>query len=407
MKRTLEDLALFGGRCAFPQRLHVGRPNIGDRERLRQRFDDLLDRRWLTNGGPYVAEFERRIAEVTGAQHCIAMANGTLALEIAIRACDLVGEVIVPAFTFVATAHVLQWQGIKPIFCDIDAATLNLDAGMVEALIGPRTTGILAVHLWGRPAPIAALAEIARRHGLRLLFDAAHALGCSAQGRMIGGFGDAEVLSFHATKFVNAFEGGAVLTNNLELATRVRQMRNFGFVDYDDVRSLGTNGKLSEIQAAMGLTSLESIDAIVAVNRRNYHAYRLLLQELPGLELVTYDETERCNYQYVVLEVDAAAGLERDQLVRLLVSEGVIARRYFYPGCHRMEPYRSSDPEAGIRLPVTERAAARVLLLPTGTAVDVETIAEIGSILRIATEHAGAVRARIGRLDPLRVYEHM
>jgi dTDP-4-amino-4,6-dideoxygalactose transaminase len=406
VKRTFEDLAVFGGPCAFPQRLHVGRPNVGDRERLRQRFDDILDRRWLSNDGRYVAEFERRVAELTGVRHCIAMASGTTALEIAIRACDLSGEVIVPSFTFIATAHALEWQGITPVFCDIDETTFNIDPDRIETLVGPRTTGILAVHLWGRPAPVAALTEIARRRGLRLLFDAAHALGCSLRGRMVGGFGDAEVFSFHATKFVNSFEGGALVTNDDALAARVRQMKNFGFVDYDDVRSAGTNGKMSEIQAAMGLTSLESLDAFVEVNRRNYHAYRRQLRNLPGIRLLPYDKTDRCNYQYVVLEVDAtAAGLTRDELVRVLLTEGVLARRYFYPGCHRMEPYRSREPEASLRLPVTGRVAARVLVLPTGSAVDEETIAGVAGLLRFALDHAPAVRSRVGRLQPDRIYE--
>ena len=212
MKAALEDLAIFGGSPAFAELLHVGRPNIGDRGRLLERIHDLLDRRWLTNNGPYVLEFERQLCQLTGAPHCIVTCNGTVALEIAIRAAGMSQEVIVPAFTFVATAHALQWQGITPVFCDVDPSTHNLDPESVERSITPRTTGILGVHLWGRACRVDELAEIARRHGLKLLFDAAHALGCTHRGRMVGGFGDAEVFSFHATKFVNSFEGGAIVT---------------------------------------------------------------------------------------------------------------------------------------------------------------------------------------------------
>ena len=201
MKKKLDGLAIFGGVPAFREKLHVGRPNIGDRGRLLERINDLLDRRWLTNDGPFVQELERRISEVLAVKHCIAMSNGTVAMEIAIRALGLTGEVIVPSFTFVATAHALQWQEITPVFCDVEPQTFNIDPNLVKELITPRTTGITGVHLWGRPCDAEALTAVACSHNLKLLFDAAHAFGCSYKGRMIGNFGDAEVFSFHATKF--------------------------------------------------------------------------------------------------------------------------------------------------------------------------------------------------------------
>ncbi len=317
----------------------------------------------LTNGGPYVREFEQRVAELVGVRHCIATCNGTLALEIAIRALGLSGEVIVPAFTFVATAHALQWQEITPVFCDIDPETCNLDPARVEALITPRTSGIIGVHLWGRPCDTQALVEIARERGLRLLYDASHAFGCSHRGRMIGSFGDAEVFSFHATKFVNTFEGGAILTKSDELAKKARLMRNFGFVDYDRVVHVGTNGKMNELSAAMGLTSLEAMPRFIEVNRANYNRYREGLAALPGLRVLPYDERDSCNYQYIVVDVDEAeAGVDRDQLVKILHAEGILARRYFHPGCHRMlEPYGSYFPHAaGLLLPVTDRKTTQV-----------------------------------------------
>jgi dTDP-4-amino-4,6-dideoxygalactose transaminase len=395
MKAALQDLAIFGGAPAFPELLHVGRPNIGDRARLLERINDLLDRRWLTNNGPYVLEFEQQLCRLTGAPYCIVTCNGTVALEIAIRAAGLSQEVIVPAFTFVATAHALQWQGITPVFCDVDPSTHNVDPASVERLITPRTTGILGVHLWGRACRVEELGELARRHGLKLLFDAAHAFGCTHRGRMIGGFGDAEVFSFHATKFVNSFEGGAIVTADQQLADRARMMRNFGFVDYDDVRYIGTNGKMAEVAAAMGLTSLESMVEFTEVNRQNFELYGTHLSGVPGVGLLSYDESERCNYQYVVLEIDErAAGLSRDLLQRVLHGENVLVRRYFYPGCHRMEPYRSMDPPARLMLPETERLVQRVLLLPTGTAVGPEEIATICGVIRFAVSRAAEIRAR-------------
>ncbi|MBF8258815.1 MAG: dTDP-4-dehydro-6-deoxyglucose aminotransferase, partial [Actinobacteria bacterium] len=326
----MKDLAIFGSPPAFREKIHVGRPNIGNRERLLSRINEILDRRWLTNNGIYVQEFEREIARLAGVRHCIAACNGTIALEIVIRALGLEGEVIVPSFTFVATAHALQWQEITPVFCDIDPKTFTLSPDRVEELVTPATTGIIGVHLWGRTCDVDALGEIAERKGLKLLFDAAHAFGCSRGGRMVGSFGNAEILSFHATKFLNAFEGGAVLTNDDALAAKVRLMKNFGFSGYDNVIHVGTNGKMSEVSAAMGLTGLESMDEFIAVNRRNYERYRLELASIPGIRLMPYPEEERSNYQYVVLEIDdERTEIGRDRLVEVLHAENVIARRYF------------------------------------------------------------------------------
>jgi dTDP-4-amino-4,6-dideoxygalactose transaminase len=391
-KKTIDDLALFGGQYAFEQPLHVGRPNIGDRQKFLDRVNDTLDRRWLTNDGPYVIEFEQRIVELTGVKHCIATCNATIALEIAIRALGLTGEVIVPSFTFIATAHALRWLEITPVFCDIDPRSHTIDPETIDSLITPETTGILAVNLWGRHCDIASLEDIARRRGLKLLFDSAHALGCSYNGRMIGNFGDAEVFSFHATKFVNSLEGGAIVTNNDEIAEAARLMRNFGFIAYDQVASLGTNGKMSEVSAAMGLTNLESIDDFITLNRRHYKQYAEELAGVKGVTLVANDEREKCNYQYVVLEVDVEQTIvSRDELMRLLYSENVLARRYFYPGCHRMKPY-SSQP---LQLPHTEKVSERVLSLPTGTSVTPADISMICGIIRMVVNNGREVSAKL------------
>lgn len=400
MNNSWNSLAVLGGAPAFPEKLHVGRPNIGDRKRLLERMNDILDRKWLTNAGPYVQELERRIADMIGVKHCIAMCNGTIALEIAIRALGLSGEVIIPSMTFIATAHSLQWQEISPVFCDIDPRTYNIDPNLIENMITPRTTGIIAVHLFSRPCDVEALDDIASRHNLRLLYDAAHAFGCSYKGRMIGSFGDAEVFSFHATKFFNTFEGGAVITNDDELAAKIRLMKNFGFVGYDDVIYIGTNGKMNEVSAVMGLTGLESMEEFIDVNQRNYKQYKYELEQIPGIHLMIYDETERCNYQYIVVEIDQQnIGISRDQLVRILHAENVLARRYFYPGCHRMEPYCSYYPHAGLLLPETERVLENVILLPTGTAVELEEITGICSIVRLVVEHGHEIRERMPGKD--------
>ena len=386
--REPADLAIFGAAPAFTEPLHVGRPNLGSRETFLKLVGDILDRRWLTNNGPLLQRFENRVNEYLGVRHCVAMSNGTIALELAIRALGLAGEVVVPSFTFVAAAHALHWQGIVPVFADIDPATHNLDPDAVRRALTDRTTGILAVHLWGRPADVEQLQAIADEHRLALMFDAAHAFGCSRGGRMIGGFGRAEVLSFHATKFLNTFEGGAVVTDDDALAAELRLMRNFGFSGTDNVICSGTNGKMSEINAAMGLANFEQIADVINTNRSNHSAYRAAFAGLPGVSLIGYDEVEACNYQYVVAEILADCPVSRDEMVDALRAENILARRYFWPGCHRVQPYRTIYPNAGVALPATEAVAERVLVLPTGPAVDAEAIETIAAVMRTRIDAA-------------------
>jgi len=384
--RSAADLAINGAPPAFAETLHVGKPNVGDRAAFMRMADAMFDSGRLANGGPLVEELERRLAEHLGVRHCLAICNGTVALEIAIRALDLSGEVIVPSYTFVATAHALYWQGITPVFADIDADTHNLSPAAVRRMISSRTTGILGVHLWGRGAPAEELQAIADEHGLKLMFDAAHAFGCSHGGRKIGGFGSAEVFSFHATKFFNTFEGGAIATNDDELAQRMRLMRNFGFAGFDNVVHPGTNGKMAEICAAMGLVNLDVMDAVIATNRRNHAAYSEAIGALPGLSILPYDAAEAGNYQYVVMEVGPDCPASRDAIVAALQAENVLARRYFWPGVHRMQPYRDLFPNAGALLPQTQVVADRVVVLPTGTAVSPEDCRAIAGILRVLVE---------------------
>lgn len=362
--------------------MFVGRPNLGNRDRLMERIAAMLDRRWFSNNGPMVQEFEDALATYVGVKHCVTMCNATIAMEIAVRALDLKGEVIVPAYTFVATAHAFRWQEIVPVFADMDPRTHNLDPDSIERLITPKTTAIVGTHVWGRPCEIEAIEAIACRHGLPVMYDAAHAFGCSHRGQMLGGFGRCEVFSFHATKFLNSFEGGAVATNDDALAERMRLMRNFGFQGFDNVIHLGTNGKMTEVCAAMGLTSLESIDEIIEINRRNYLAYQEGLRGLPGIELIQYDPAERNNYQYVVVEIDSeACPIDRDALVDHLHAHQVIARKYFWPGVHRMQPYRAEQPNARMLLPNTERIAKRVIVLPTGQQTSPEGVADVCTII--------------------------
>ena len=384
--RSTADLAINGAPPAFEEPVHVGRPNVGDRARFMELAGGILDRTWLTNDGPLVRELEARIAAMHGVEHCVAMCNGTIALEIAIRALGLQGEVIVPSYTFVATAHALHWQAITPVFADVDPTTHNLDPAAVRRMVTPRTTGIIGVHLWGRPAPVEALQAIADDHGLQLMFDAAHAFGCSHGGRKVGGFGRCEVLSFHATKVFNTFEGGAVLTDDGALAKTMRLMRNFGFVGYDNVIHPGTNGKMPEINAAMGLVNLDALPGFVAHNRERHAAYQRAFAALEGVRVLDYDARCDPNYHYLVVEIDDGFPAARDDIVAALQAENVLARKYFWPGCHRMQPYRDLFPHAGLLLQNTQRVAERVIVLPNGESASDEVIDAVVGTIRVLAE---------------------
>jgi dTDP-4-amino-4,6-dideoxygalactose transaminase len=328
-----------------------------------------------------VREFEQQIARYHDVKYCVATCNGTIALEMAIKALGLEGEVIVPSFTFPATAHALLWQAIKPVFADIDPKTHNLAPASVEAVIGESTTGILAVHLWGRTAPVRELQEIADKHNLKLLFDSAHAFGCSRNGVKVGNFGECEILSFHATKFFNTFEGGAVLTNNQKVAETIGLMRNFGFAGVDEVVHPGTNGKMNEMSAAMGLTNLESIGERIEYNRFVYNCYKKAFEGVPSVTLLQYDESESNNYQYIVIMLDERCNVARDRVVEALQAENVMARRYFWPGCHRMKPFEQSMDDLQKPLVNTESISDRVIVLPAGVSVDKGAVNAIASII--------------------------
>jgi dTDP-4-amino-4,6-dideoxygalactose transaminase len=386
----MKRLAILGGEPAFKKPLHVGRPNLPDKESLQQYLDSIFDSRWLTNNGPLVSAFREKLEEVLQVKNCIPICNGTIAMELVERALGFKDEVILPSYTFVATAHSLQWQKITPVFSDIGEEDVTIAPASIESMLTPKTTGIIGVHVYSYPCDYKAIGEIARDRSIKVLYDAAHAFCCEVNGIPYSNLGDATVFSFHATKFFNTFEGGAVATNDDSLAEEVRLMSNFGFAGKvrDQVDYLGINGKMTEISAAMGLAMMGSIEQIRERNRQNFEAYKAGFSQIEGLELIEPPpQMTKHNWQYVIVKVNERKfGLSRDHLVDVLRAENILVRRYFYPGCHQMHPYRDYFPNAHFFLPNTETLAEKVVAFPTGQAVDETDIETIREILVIAGE---------------------
>ncbi len=377
----MRKLAILGGEPAFKQPLHVGRPNLPDRKVFDKYIDRIFDSRWLTNSGPIVREFQEKLEEFLHVKHCIPICNGTIALELAERALDFNKEVILPSFTFVATAHSLQWQQITPVFADIAKNNVTIDPASIKKMLTPNTSGIIGVHVYGHPCNHNEISKIANERNINVLYDAAHSFGCEVNGVPIANLGDASIFSFHATKFFNSFEGGAVTTNNDELAEQIRLMTNFGFAGNkkDEVDYLGTNGKMTEISAAMGLAMLESVESIREKNKENYEIYQTAFSDIPGIDLIEPPTSlTNHNWQYVIAKVNEKEfGIDRDTLISALEAENILARRYFYPGCHKMFPYREYFPNASSLLQNTEDIAEKVISFPTGQSISSKEISLI------------------------------
>ena len=359
--------------------------------------DGLWSRRWFTNAGPLTREFERALRDYLGVAHCVVTSSGTLALSVLTKALGLTGEVIIPSFTFISTAHTLVWNGLKPVFCDVDAKTWNLCPDHCSTLLTSKTSAIIATHLWGHACDIERLEEIARKSGIHLLFDAAHAIGCTHSRSLIGGFGGAEVFSFHATKSLHTCEGGAITTNDGVLAESLRRMRAFGVGGLGSFGSPGTNAKMSELHAAMGLTNLEVLDKNIRQSRLRFETYDRQLRHLSGFSLFRPRDGETSNYGYVVARISAQQfGLPASTIAKLLQAENILARRYFYPGAHNSEPHRSLDPGCGALLPNTKLACEQVLVLPGGAGIGIEDVAVVCDLLQFVAVNAERIGSRIG-----------
>ena len=337
-------------------------------------LQQIWDNKWLTNNGPFHQQFEQALCEYLGVKHICLFANGTLALVTALQAMRITGEVITTPYSFVATAHSLLWNGIKPVFVDIDPVTLNIDPAKIEAAITPHTTAIMPVHCYGHPCDVGAIQKIADNYNLRVIYDAAHAFGVEdAQGSVLN-YGDLSVLSFHATKVFNTFEGGAIICQDAKTKLHIDHLKNFGFVDEVTVVAAGINGKMSEINAAFGMLQLKGIDTALQQRKGIDARYRRALAGVPGINcLATAGETA-ANYAYFPILVQPDYPLGRDELFNKLRDNNIYARRYFYPLISDFPMYRGMPSAAHANLPIARKVAQQVICLPIYPALAPEQV---------------------------------
>lgn len=344
--------------------IYVTRPHLPPLADVVKLLEGVWDRRILTNGGPLHEQFEKELATYLGVQHLSLFSNGTLALLVALKALRLQGEVITTPFSFVATSEALSWNGLVPVFADIQKGSYGLDPSSIEASITPNTTAILPVHCYGFPCDVEAIQRIADNYNLKVIYDAAHAFGVECHCGSLLQHGDLSVLSFHATKVFNTFEGGAIICPDAKTKKRIDRLKNFGFVDELTVAANGINAKMSELHAAVGLAQLPGMGAAIAARERLAQLYQVELQELPGLLLPEFKQALRPNYAYMPVRVTPEAAVDREVLVEILRHEGVVPRRYFHPLIPEFQYYRSNASADPARYPVAARASQEVLCLP-------------------------------------------
>lgn len=344
--------------------IYVTQPQLPPLDEFIPYLEKIWDTKVLTNAGPFHQQLEKALCEYLGVEHLALFANGTLALVTALQVLRITGEVITTPYSFVATAHSLLWNGIKPVFVDIDPHTLNLDPVKIETAITPQTTAILPVHCYGRPCDVEAIQKIADIYNLKVIYDAAHAFGVQYLGGSVLNHGDLSVLSFHATKVFNTFEGGAIVCPDAKTKQRIDHLKNFGFVDEVTVVAPGINGKMSEFNAALGILQLQYNDQALARRKEVDAAYREQLKDVKGIRIMRGAGEEVENYAYFPILVEADYPMDRDALYQKLRDNDIYARRYFYPLISDFPMYRGLPSAHRENLPVATDVALKVLCLP-------------------------------------------
>jgi len=364
--------------------IYVTQPFLPPLEEFQPYLEQIWESKWLTNGGPFHQELEKKLADYLGVEHLALFVNGTLALVTALQALRIAGEVITTPFTFVATTHSLLWNGIKTVFVDIRPETFNLDPEKIEAAITPHTTAIMPVHVYGKPCDVEKIQKIADIYGLKVIYDAAHAFGVKYKGESLLKHGDLSVLSFHATKVFNTFEGGAIVCPDAKTKKRIDDLKNFGFADEVTVVAPGINGKMNELQAAFGLLQLKHIDTAIARRREIDAKYREQLSSVMGVSCPPLPADTIYNHAYFPILVEKEYPLSRDELNDKLRQQGIFARRYFYPLISEFPMYRGLPSADRSNLPVANKVASGVICLPIYPALEFGHIARIIQIIRSA-----------------------
>ncbi len=367
----------------FSEPIYVTRPLFADLQDLHPLLEDIWESKILTNGGPKHQELERALCETLNVPYLSLFNNGTIALITACQALNLSGEVITTPFTFPATPHILTWNQLTPVFCDIDPITMNINASKIEALITDKTSAILAVHVYGTPCNVEHIEDIANRYGLKVIYDAAHAFGVEIDGRGIGTFGDISMFSFHATKLFHTAEGGCLTFNDKSLKSHIDLLKNFGIKNESEVILPGINGKMNEIQAAIGLMNLCHLEEERQRRAKIIDIYREELSQVDGITLLETPSNVRPSYQYFVIRIDEDKfGISRDELHQQLKEYNVITRKYFYPLCSDYDCYKKLPSADPITLPIAHKVAQEVLALPLYGQLELESVRTICHLIR-------------------------
>lgn len=389
--------AMLGNAPAFRSMMNIVRPVMPDLSEFEADFRECLATGQVTNNSKWVVEFERRIREFLGVRHALAFCNGETALICMLKAAQLAGEVIVPSYTFSGTVHAVIWANLRPVFADIDRASFTISPAAVESRITPQTTAILAAPVYGNPCDNDALQELADRRQLTLLYDSASGFGCTYGGKRLGGFGKAEIFSFHATKVFGTMEGGALTTNDPELYERARLLRAWGQIGPVDCGLAGLNGKMMEISALMGLRALDKYEAVLGHRARIEAEYDRLLTSIPGVTLqkVLPGRTSTRLYQALLLDPDVF-GLTRNELIEALRLENITARKFLDPPVHQMTYYRGTFGD--VHLPVTEEVAASAVALPFPSDMSFEEVRGIAEAVASVQACAPDVRSKFAQV---------
>jgi dTDP-4-amino-4,6-dideoxygalactose transaminase len=362
--------------------IYVTRPFLPPLEEFTEYLEKIWDSHILTNGGPFHQELEQKLCEYLGVKYISLFSNGTLALLTALQALRITGEVITTPYSFVAATHALWWNNIKPVFTDIEPETLNLDPDKIESAITPQTTAILPVHVYGNPCDTERIDEIAERYGLKVIYDAAHAFGVKIAGTSVANFGDLSVLSFHATKVFNTFEGGAIICHDENTKKHIDQLKNFGIINETTVVTPGINAKINEFQAALGLLQLKYIDVAVDKRKQITETYRAALGDIPGISFIWDQPDVKHNYAYFPILINPKEfGKTRDEVYEEFKTNNIFCRRYFYPLISQYPMYCNLESSQAGKMPIAERITEEVLCLPIYPDLGAEDVGNICNIV--------------------------